>query len=298
MAQINFRRHTISLIGTVAMVMGTFAATAAVASDPAPPVNDSYISSLELNKPGSRLNRTATLKDVRDTSAATVQSDIFNPPQSGGPTEVTTCRGASYGKTVWYDFYPDADGTVRIRTAGFDNVISLYRFDRHTLVPDAVHRQCVHQGSFPAEELDAKVTKGLAYTVQVGGVNSTGGSLEFLFDYFVQPPRRLSADSTLKARATGNGIQLLGLSVSSARGARVGVDCGRFCAPESKFGRSVETFPGLSGIGMPAGSQLHIRVTAPHSIGVFIQYNIVAGNFTKVTRCMEPGSRKPRTKCH
>lgn len=276
--------------------LGFFAVSAAPASGPNAPVNDNYIDSLELNRPGTRLNRTDTLRAIPNTANATTQSDIFKPPASGGPPEITTCRGVSYGKTVWYDFYPDSDGNVRIRTAGFDNVITLYRFDRHTLLP--LSHQCAHQGTFPSEELDASIKQGLAYTIQVGGVNGAGGPLQFLFDYFVPPPHRLTADSTLKARALSNGIQLLALSVSSARTTHVAVDCGRFCAPQSKFGKSVESFPALNGINMPAGSQLHIRVTAPHSIGVYIQYNIVAGNFTKVTRCTEPGSRKPRTKCH
>ncbi len=277
--------------------LGFFAVSAAPASGPNAPVNDNYVDSLELNRPGKRLNRTDTLKAIPNTANATTQSDIFKPPASGGPPEITTCRGVSYGKTVWYDFYPDSDGNVKIRTSGFDNVITLYRFNRHTLLPGT--HQCAHQGgTFPSEELDASVKQGLAYTIQVGGVNGAGGPLQFQFDYFVPPPHRLTADSTLKAQALPSGIKLLGLSVSSARATRVAVDCGRFCAAQSKFGKSVESFPALNGINMPVGSQLHIRVTAPHSIGVYIQYNIVAGNFTKVTRCMEPGSRKPRRKCH
>jgi hypothetical protein len=301
MAQINFRRSTVLLFSTVAIVIGVFAVTAAVAIAPLPPINDDYINSLSINSPGTRLNRTDTIKDVRDTSSATVQSDIFNPPQHGGPAEVTRCHGVSYGKTIWYDFYPDADGTVRIRTSGFDNVITLYRFNRHTLLPGT--HQCVHQGNFPSEELDAPVKQGLAYTIQIGAVNGAGNALaprplEFLFDYFAQPPRRLTAESTLTARATSTGIRLLGLSVSTSRGAHVTVDCGRFCPSQTKFGRAVEKFPNLAGRNLPAHSQLHIRVTASHSIGVFIQYNIVAGNFTKQIRCTEPGSRKPRTRCH
>ena len=50
-------------------------------SPPAPPapINDDYLSSLELNRQGTKLNRVDTLRDVRDTSAATVQTNIFDP---------------------------------------------------------------------------------------------------------------------------------------------------------------------------------------------------------------------------
>ena len=58
------------------------------------------LDSLRLNDPGSRLERRDTLRDVRDTTNATVQSDVFSPPQSGGPAERTDCKGTSFGKTV------------------------------------------------------------------------------------------------------------------------------------------------------------------------------------------------------
>lgn len=275
---------------------------AAPASPPAAPVNDNYLSSLELNGPGTALNRTDTLKDVRDTTNATVQTNILDPcgraSCPAGPSEVTVCRGVNFQKTVWYDFYPNADGTARIRTAGFDNVIAVYPFSLQTAVPDASKQTCAHQSSFPSEELLMPVKKGRAYTIQIGGVNGVGGPLEFLFDFYPTPPHRLSAQSTLKAKALSSGIQLLGLSVTTARAAHVQVSCGRFCRSQAKTGQAVERFSGLNGVQMPAGSKLQIRVTAPHSIGVYIEYDIQRGNFTKHTGCMEPGSRKPQRSCH
>jgi hypothetical protein len=252
------------------------------------------------------------MTDERDTSSATVQSNIFNPCTASacpaGPTEITNCGATSYGKTIWYDFYPDSDGTISIRTSGFDNVISLYTFDNNPrspgyLVPDASHRGCMHQSSFPSEQLVAKVKKGLAYTVQIGGAvssqaqNGAGGLMLVQFDFFAKPPRRLSAQATLTATPTSNGIELLSLSVSTARAATVSVDCGGFCGPQSKSNKATENFP-VHGVRMPAGSKLSIRVTAKGSIGVLIEYDISRGGFTKHTSCTEPGSRKPRTTCH
>ncbi len=297
-------KHQGRIASALAIItMGVLWAAPATADTAPPPVNDNYVNSLELNKPGHKLNAVDTLKDVRDTSNATVQSDIFNPPQSGGPPENTQCQGTNFGKTIWYDFYPDRSGNVRIRTSGFDNVIALYTFSTSTFLPDNRFR-CIHQGSFPTEELDASVKAGKAYTIQIGGVVdpttgiAAGGPLEFLFDFFPTPPHRLQANTTLRASPTSNGVQLLGLSVQTARATKVKVSCGRFCRSKSKTGAATETFPNLNKVNMPAGSALTIRVTAKHSIGVFIQYNIVRGNFSKITRCTEPGSRKPRKTCH
>jgi hypothetical protein len=301
-------------VGTTAPVLGAAAAatgaTGVTGAAPAP-INDNYLSSLELNRRGAKLNRVDTLRDVRNTSGATVQTNIFDPCGLSkcptGPAEVTNCNGVDYGNTIWYDFYPDADGLVSIRTSGFDNVITQYRFNTISFVPVVSHKQCVHQGTFPSEQLVAHVQKGLAYTFQIGGVVGSGGvpaggPLQTLFDYSVTPPRSLTADATLTARATPAGISILSLGVTAKhRGARIEVNCAKLCRPEAlrvpKRGSTTVNFPRLGGLTLPAGARLQIRISAPHAIGVLIQYNVLAGNFTKQTFCMEPGSRKPRRTC-
>ena len=284
----------------------------------AAPCNDNYLpgsglpGSLGLNAPGTRLNRTRTLKDARDTSTATVQNNLFNPCGAAscptGPPETISCNGTSYGKTIWYDFYPDIGGRVSIRTSAFfQNVITLYTFNNNSNSPNYLlptKKQC-SVSTFGTNQLVASVKKGVAYTYEIGGVDTSqaptgqGGQLQMLFDFFATPPRRLSANATLTASPTSTGIKLLGLSVSAARAATVSVDCGGFCHPQSKSNSptGVESFPSLNGVSMPAGSTLTIRVTAKHSIGVLIQYHVVKGNFHKQTFCTEPGSRKPRTSC-
>lgn len=295
----------VGVVGVAIAVSADIAKSATTVSCPqtnTPPINDNYLCSLALNAPGTKLNSTDTLEDRRNTTGATVQSDLFNPPASGGPPEVATCRGVNYGATIWYDFYPNANGIVQIQTSGFNNVITLYSFSPTTVMPDAAGRKCVHTSSFPSEELVASVKKGRDYTIQIGGVDGpsgpAAGPLQFLFDYILTPPHRLTASATLKALAVGNGIEILGLTVSTARAARVEVKCGHRCRPEAMSDKSVESFPKLHGVRMPAGSKLDIFVTAKNSIGVLIQYNILPGNFTKEVRCLEPGSRKPRRSCH
>ncbi len=192
------RRVAIALAGLLGLLWLAVPALAA-------PINDDYLNSLRLNNPGTRLNRTDTLRDVRDTTGATVQTNMLSP-MPGGPAEPTTCQGVNYGATVWYDFHPDVSGLVRLRTSGYDNVISLMPFDTTTLIPDLAARQCVPNLSAMTEELDAPVLAGKHYTVQIGGVKGATGTLEFLFD-FVPQIARISADATLIAQALTTGIR-------------------------------------------------------------------------------------------
>jgi hypothetical protein len=309
------------VFGLLAALAAALALAALAGAQGAPPLNDNYLDSLRLNDPGSRLDRTHTLVDQRDTTGATVQSDIFNPPRSGGPTEVTTCSGANYGKTVWYDFYPDVSGLVRVRASGYDAVVSVMRFDRTTLLPDFNGRQCGNAtGAGGTEELFANVLGGRAYTIQIGGVDDTAGNLLFQFDFLPDTdrdgvldnvdecrhlpgtarrhgcPQRLSADASIKAEPLPDGLRLLSLRVSATRGARVAVRCSRGCRPQARTARTV-SFPGLAGASLPAGSTVTILVTKRKAIGRWIRYRITRGFFTRKRGCLNPGSHTLRRRC-
>ena len=285
------------------------------------PVNDNYMSSLRLNDPGSRLDRTDTLVDRRDTTQATTQADIFAPPKSGGPAEPLACQGSGYTHTVWYDFYPDKSGLVRLRASGYDAAVSLFTFNTSTLVPDFAGGQCSNaQGAGATEELLTNVTGGRAYTIQIGGVADAAGPLTFQFDYLADAdgdgvldnvddcpglpargtkngcPPRVGGQVTLRAQPSATGVTLLGLSVSAARGARVRVRCSRGCSSQSGRGPHA-SFPRLKGAALRAGSTLSILVTKPGSIGTYVSYRIARGNFKKTTRCLNPGSKTPRRRC-
>jgi hypothetical protein len=287
-----FRRPIAVVATTVLAVTLTWAAMAASAAAPEPPLNDNYLASLNINKPGTPLNRTETLSDMRDTSAATVQSDIFNPPSHGGPPELTGCNGTTEGKTIWYDFYPDTNGVVRVRTsAEFGTVMAVMPYDPKTLVPEYGQRHCAVNEPTMAGELFDNVQAGKSYTIQIGGVGEAGGNIQFLFDYLVQP-KRLQAEATLTAQPLTGGVRVLGLAVSAPRKAHVEVRCTRGCRPQARTARTVG-FPGLRGTTLPDGAALKIYVTAKNAVGAYIEYRIGHGSFTKTQRCLAPGSKRP-----
>lgn len=285
------------------------------------PENDNYLQSAGLNAPGSRLERQATLRATSDTTNATVQSDVFSPPQSGGPAELTTCEGASYGKTIWYDFYPDVNGVVQLRASGYDTVITAVPFNRSTGQPNFAAAQCANVSNSTTEAFFVEVRGRDAYTVQLGGVNGIGGPLEFLFDFLADTdgdgvldevdrcdrligteaangcPRRPRVNTTLRATPTPTGIELVALSVRAPRGSRIEVRCSSGCGRQVKRARGTVGFPTLSGRELSAGTRLDIRVTRRGSFGAFIRYRVLAGNFKKTERCMNPGSRVPRRRC-
>jgi hypothetical protein len=287
-------KHALRLMAVVAlMLLLTLMVTvSATAQAPGPPINDNYLDSLNLNQPGTPLNRVDTLTDLRNTSTATVQSDIFSPPQSGGPAEVTGCNGVSEGKTIWYDFYPDANGIVRIRTsAEFGTVMAVMPFNPKSLLPETAQRKCAVNQTSQAQELFDEVKAGGSYTVQIGGVENAGGTVEFLFDYLVQP-KRLQAEATLTAQPLSSGVRIVNLSVSAPKRARVVVRCTSGCAPQAKTARTVG-FPKLQGAVLKTGAALKIYVTAKNETGAYIEYKIHRGSFTKVQRCLAPGGVKP-----
>ncbi|MFI5003418.1 MAG: hypothetical protein ACHQE6_00245 [Solirubrobacterales bacterium] len=275
------------------LTIGAMTAMTATAAAPAPPVNDAYLESLNLNKPGSALDRHNELRDVRDTTAATVQSDIFSPPSRGGPPELTGCNGVGESGTIWYDFFPDANGIVRIRTsATFGTIMAVMPYDPKTLLPDNSQRRCAVNQTTMASELFYNVQAGRAYTVQIGGVEGAAGSIEFLFGYVV-PLKRLQAEATLAAQPLAGGVRVVSLAVKAPRRARVEVRCTRGCSPQATTARTVG-FPRLGGAVLPDGAALKIYVTAKNQIGAYIEYRIGHGSFTKIQRCLAPGSKKPK----
>jgi hypothetical protein len=287
------------------------------------PTNDDYLKSQPINRPGTRVPR-EEVKAIVDTTEATTQADLFVPAATGGGAEITTCKGRTFGKTVWYDLHPDVDGAVEIQTGGFDVAIVLYEFDQSTSkivrMVDC-SSEAGAQDFIPPQRLKGKHH----YTIQVGGLDNgagaIGGALQLNFQFFAdrdddgifdplddcpdQPgvrsaggcPPELRSTPKLTATPTGSGIIVKKLSVSATKGAKVEVRCRRRCSGHQARTAGVVSFPLLRGRALPAGARIEIFVTKKDSIGSYTRYDVVRGNFKRTDRCLKPGSHTPRTKC-
>jgi hypothetical protein len=258
--------------------------TTAVAQAPAP-INDNYLSSLNLNQPGSALDSVNTLVDRRDLTAATVQSDILAP--KAGPAELTGCGPDQEGHTIWYDFYPQATGLVEVSSsASFSTVIAVMPYDPKTLLPINSQRKCIVNATNNSHDLFVSVTGGKAYTIQLGGEDNSSGPVELQFNYVLPP---LQANAILAAQPTGTGVRVVSLSVSAPKGTHVTVQCTHGCHTQNAGGGNIK-IRGLAGAALPAGALLKVFVTAPNRVGAYIAYRIQRGNFTKQQQCVAPGS--------
>lgn len=163
-------------------------AAAAVARAATPPPNDNYLSSTVIPPAATTGSEPVSYESVEDTSAATTQPDLFNPdqngnPQSGGGAEPLSCHGASYGNTVWYDLHPRIPIGLELTTAGFPTVIAVYRWNPLTsLITEEVF--CQASSSLENDlAIPFDLQKGAAYTVQVGGLQTSGGIASGALDF-------------------------------------------------------------------------------------------------------------------
>lgn len=287
------------------------------------PINDDYLKSTPINRADTRLTR-EEVKTTVDTTEATTQPDLFAPETAGGGgPETTVCGGRAFGKTVWYDLHPDVDGAVEIQTGGFDVAIGLYEFDNRTAKILRLVQCSAEPGTqdfIPSSRLKAK----RHYTVQIGGLDNglgpLGGTLGISFQFFADRdddgvfdpiddcpdvpamrhggcPEKLEATPKLTAAPTGTGITVKSLSVSATKGAKVEVRCRRRCSGHQARTAGVVSFPLLRGRALPAGAVIEIFVTKTQSIGRYVRYEVVRGNFKRVDRCLRPGSHTPRKTC-
>lgn len=271
---------------------------------PEAPPNDNFLYPVNLNTPGQPLNTSGPFASKVDTTNATLQSSVLSPCGQflcrSGPQEQSTCQGVPYGKTVWYDFHPDHDGQVEIRTYGFPNVIALYTYDPNSLVPTEV--QCEKGSRYPTNDLFADVDQGTDYTVQIGGRGTNGGLLRVLFNYAYRTHLTVP---TFYTQALLQGLlgqpglaRLLAFRfIGLARGETVSYACA-VCGPGAvsrgvRQGNTVR----LSSASIPIISprtRLIVGVTSPAHIGRFKIYafNAVSNRISIVAQgCLAPGVR-------
>ena len=274
---------------------------ASALASPQPPANDNFLDSDNLNAPARPLPTVNTLSSSVDTSAATLQQNVLSACGEllcpSGPAEQSTCQGVSYGKTVWYDFYPDHNGEIEIRTDGIPNVIALYTYDPRSLIPTQVN--CAEGSKYRRNELSENVRRGVDYTVQIGGRNSIGGPLHVLFNYVdrthLTVPPFLTSALIQALRARGGNARLLKFRfIGVAGGETISAACG-FCArgnlrERSRRGNTVALEGSKPTIDRR--SRLLIAATAPAQIGRFKVYAYRPRGRTLVVvaqGCLAPG---------
>jgi hypothetical protein len=298
----------------------------------APPPNDNYLASTTIAsneyRAGVDTTEATTQPDLFNPSRDGL-------PLGGGDPEPTSCpNGTGFGRTAWWDFKPPSPGGVQIRAnGGFDVVVAVYTWsEESSRITRTVRCQNAETGS--EEILLPSVSKGTNYTIQVGGANGAGGPLDLLFDYFPdtdgdgvlddagdkcprQPgierfggcPPELRSAPRIVYSVSGTSLRITGLSIDDVpKGARAEVTCRRCGRKVIRRATRTGTLRvnGFVGRVVPAGDRIEVRVTLGKSgngryragaVGRYYRWPIEPGKLgRKVTRCLQPGSRKP-TKC-
>lgn len=189
-----------------------------------PPRGDNYLGPVFLNDESVPFPNTPQ-GIVADTTNYTEQSDMFNPPASGGPQEPTNCD-TNYGNTLWSVFYSNRYGLMNVSTAGpFDSVIAVIPFDSpDNPAPDFDNGYCTDSIAGFQQDTSFLVSPRRWYAIQVGGTgNPEGGQLQV--KYQLDPPPRLDGDAVLSWKTNGRQATISSLVVSAPKGARVAVSC-------------------------------------------------------------------------
>jgi hypothetical protein len=286
----------------------------------APPANDDYLSATPLNEPKSPMPRDTVSSPVTDVSEATVQADLLAPSSSGGPPEPPACGSSQLGHTIWYRFFPDVDGRVRLQAVGLDATLALVPF-ASVQTPQPQGYVCANQRDDTIETLEAPVEANTGYAVQVGGAGAAVGVLQVNFTFLPDrdgdgvtddvdrcPRRRGSANGCpprivvgvpYKYNGTTGGARFRYLKVRGApKGAKIDIRCSRGCRHQRLTVRTgITQVKSFRGRFMAAGSRIEIRVTKRGYIGTYRSFTVAAGDVSYTERCLNPGSTVPRRSC-
>jgi hypothetical protein len=304
----------------------------------APPVNDNYLASTAINKAGTPLPQDTPF--TVDTTEATVQAHLFDfgptgEPLGGGDPETTTCNGASFGKTVWYDLHPDVDGGLLVQassvpgTPAFSPVVTVYRWN------PANSQIVATLGCSASGQLAPNLEKGASYTLQVGGLNAAGGPLNMDVTFFRDsdgdglydsiapkdvcptvpgiardggcPPALNVAPSVLYDRVAG-GVRITGLVVAKVpKGAKVTAGAGGVSQTVKAKKAGTVKLTKLAGRTAKAGASIVLKVTMARTgkttykygaTGAYFKWPVKAGGLgTRVSKCLKVGTSSTFTSC-
>jgi len=267
-------------------------ASAAAQAQIQPPDGDNYLSPIGLSdfqrpQPFPKTE----IGFVADTTNYTTQSDLFNPPSSGGPPEPTGCP-AAYGKTIWSVFHADRWGVMQIDTAGpFDTVIGFVPFKGPTTDPTPqINRGiCIDRLSGFEEQLSSMVQPGHWYAVQVGGTGAVqGGQVQVKFHY-LKPPA-VKSDVVLSWNTARSGATVSKLVVQAPKGSKVSIHCTKHgCkAPRSFSVKKPAAFRPIAPVGPVASAPGGVEMTAAGSSGTVGPVGAADGSAARVAAKSEP----------
>jgi hypothetical protein len=193
-----------------------------------------------------------------------------------------------------------------VRASGsFDSVLAVMPFtspSKPKLSPGS--GACVNRSTSTTEDFgeDQPILAPGWFAVQAGGLtdaagNAAGGPLQV--SVMLREPPRVTAQVSAAGRRKGASAAV-DLSASAPRGARVAFSCTRRSC--SLPGRQTVTKTGkhryLRRRAIPNGARLELRVTRVGYIGDYFAWSVRNGRLGKVvSRCLEPASSRPRTRC-
>jgi hypothetical protein len=304
-------------------------ASAAAQRQVAPPDGDNYLFPLafsDFDHPAPFPSEEVGF--IANTSTYTVQSDMYSPPNSGGPVEPTVCGRSEFGNTIWSYLHVDRYGVMHISTAGnFDSVIAVIPFKSpNNAAPQLNRAFCSDRLGGFSEEAPFLAAPGW-YAVSVGGTGATmGGQVEGKF--LLGPPPSVDGQAFLfwktgPLRVTDLHVKGVPggetLSLSCTKGAckkrRVTVKSKRAAGQLLKVnGKPVGRGPAalkplvreaaksvklLKNKKVKKGAKIELRITQPGYIGKYYRWDVKKNAISSATsRCLNPGSNKPHKKCH
>ena len=270
---------------------------------------DSYLNAFRLNggtdaKPQSLPAAGASF--TADTTAFGLQTDIFNPPRTGGTAEPNssddpTGRPTPYGRTAWGWLHTRRWVQADIKAAGaFDPVLAVMPFTSPTRPRLNVRGGvCVSRLTTTEEDFgdDRPILAPGWYAIQVGGAGDAGGQVTV--SAILREPPRVTAQVRASARRRA-GAASVDVRVNAPRGAKLEWNCAR---AKCRLPRDrVVTRSGLrrylNDQVVRNGTRLELRVTRAGHIGSYFAWNVRNGRLGRVlSRCTEPASTRPRTRC-
>jgi hypothetical protein len=287
----------------VASAVAAFGSSSALAQSANP--GDSYLNAFRLN-PGTddkpQPLPAAGAPFSADTTTYGLQADIFNPPRSGGPAEPNTCARTPYGRTAWAWLYTKRWAQAEVSANGsFDSVLVVMPFASPNTPRLSVRGGvCVNRLNGQQEDFgaDQPILAPGWYAIQVGGVADAGGQITVTT--VLHEPPRVSAQARASAKPRPGGAAAVDLRVNAPKGAKLAFACVRRKC--SLPGERTITRTGLrrylGGAVIPNGARLVLRVAQVGHIGAWFAWDVRNGRLGKlVTRCTEPASTRPRTRC-